>query len=98
MKFTSIIFLSLPFIQSRSPADSNWQFGPCPTPPETVKNFDLEQYKGNWYEIYRDKDVWYELGDHCVTATWNCNPRNKIYSALGLTFYECGVSNKRYIS
>ena len=64
-----------------------------------MKNFDINLYKGHWYEIYRDKDVWYELGDHCVTATWNCNKfGSKIKSPYNGFSYDCGVSNKRYIS
>ncbi len=36
----------------------NW--GVCPIMnPTPVMNFDINRYVGNWYEIIRDKDVWY---------------------------------------
>ena len=42
--------------------------------PTPVMNFTIDRYVGNWYEIIRDKDVWYEntnnIPDECVTATY----------------------------
>ena len=38
--------------------------------PTPVMNFTIDRYVGNWYEIIRDKDVWYENNLECVTATY----------------------------
>ena len=36
------------------------EFGFCPVRPEPVGNFEPERYQGTWFEIYRDKYLWYE--------------------------------------
>ena len=53
--------------------------------PPAVGNFDPERYAGTWYEIYRDKDVWYEQNVECVTATYTYDPN--------WWFYPVGVNN-----
>merc|ERR1711957_183337 len=54
---------------------ASWfQFGFCPwTDPAVVGDLKPELYAGNWYEIYRDKDVLYEKNLECVTATYSAN-------------------------
>ena len=50
-----------------------YNFGFCPAPPELSPaggKFEPEKYAGTWYEIYRDKDLWYEQNVECVTATY----------------------------
>ena len=65
--------------------------------PDAVEDFDKKRFEGNWFEIYRDRSVWYELGDHCVTATWTCREYPSwIKNYIGW-FHECGVDNKRYV-
>ena len=44
--------------------------GFCPTKPVPVGNFTPERYQGTWYEIKRDKYLWYERDVDCVTATY----------------------------
>ena len=34
------------------------------------ENFDLDAYRGRWYEQLRDKSTYYEIGDVCVTANY----------------------------
>jgi lipocalin len=61
-------------VKDRSPLKANWEAGPCPPLRDiAVENFSKERWVGNWYEIYRDRSTWFELGDHCVTATWTCD-------------------------
>ena len=42
--------------------------GPCDT-FEGMTGFEVEKYKGVWYEINRDKSILFETGD-CVTAEY----------------------------
>ena len=64
----------------------NW--GWCPfTKPSAVGNFDVNRYTGSWYEIIRDKDLWYENGLNCVTATYKLNSS---------PFYPIDVNNRNY--
>ena len=52
-------------------ANAYWGVGFCdPFGPATKKNFELSDYAGNWYEIKRDKDLWYENNVECVTASY----------------------------
>ena len=70
MKFrtNSIFCIVLALIES---AEGYFNWGLCPIMnPTPVMNFDIDWYVGNWYEIIRDKDVWYEDGLQCVTATY----------------------------
>jgi len=42
-------------------ANAYWGVGFCdPFGPAAVSDFKLADYAGNWYEIKRDKDLWYE--------------------------------------
>ena len=60
---------------SVSQVNAYWGIGWCPFfAPEPVGNFQPEQYAGNWYEIKRDKDLWYENEQDCVTATYQYEP------------------------
>ena len=42
--------------------------GPCEA-FEGNSSFEVEKYKGVWYEINRDKSITFESGD-CVTAQY----------------------------
>merc|ERR1712070_1256562 len=56
-------------------ANAYMGFGWCPlVMPDPVGNFDIEKYMGTWYEIRRDKEVWYGKGSECVTATYSYKP------------------------
>ena len=60
-------------------------FGFCPAPPELNPaggKFEPELYAGTWYEIYRDKDLWYEKDVECVTATYTYKPNEWFYPVL----------------
>ena len=61
MKFrtNSLFCIVLALIES---AEGYWNWGLCPFNPTPVTNFDIDRYVGNWYEIIRDKDLWYENG------------------------------------
>ena len=49
--------------------------GQCPAVrPDSIRDFDADKYKGNWYEIYRDKDITFEKDLECVTATYDYRP------------------------
>ena len=63
--------------------------GWCPLKmPDPVGNFEPSRYAGNWYEIYRDKDLWYEQNVECVTATYKYEP--------DVWFYPVSVNNRNY--
>merc|ERR1711997_158626 len=60
-----------------------------PPKPETIKEFDVPQYLGDWYEIQRIP-AFFQLGTSCVRATYGVsdseNPvsvHNVATSALG---------------
>merc|ERR1712166_899126 len=54
-------------------------------------NFEAERYQGNWYEQYRDKDLWYELNADCCTASYF------LYKDDPFDIYPIGVNNRKYI-
>ena len=57
-RISSILYLIQIFQGS---VDAYWNWGLCPLMnPTPVMNFTIDRYVGNWYEITRDKDVWYE--------------------------------------
>merc|ERR1740130_1577976 len=74
---------------SVSAVQASWTyFGFCPwSDPTPVGSFKPESYKGNWYEIYRDKDVIYEKDVECTTATYSINKDS--------WFYEIDVCNRK---
>ena len=53
--------------------------------PPAVGDFKPERYAGTWYEIWRDKDLWYEQDQSCVTATYTYDK--------DFWFYPVGVNN-----
>ena len=59
----SIVTLALAAV-----ATASHQARKCQDPP-VVQNFDINAFLGEWYEIVRDKDCWYEKGI-CNTATY----------------------------
>ena len=54
-------------------------WGWCPEKPEPTGNFDVQRYMGRWYEIKRDKDVWYQQNNYCVNANYAYNDEKWIY-------------------
>ena len=54
-----------------------WQaeWGMCPQDPKGIDNFNYQRFLGNWYELYRDKDLWYmpEKND-CQSGRWYYKP------------------------
>ena len=60
------------FIISNNQAAALVHFGWCPwSIPEPVEDFQIYRYLDNWYEIYRDKGLWYEQDAECVTASYD---------------------------
>ena len=43
-------------------------FGPCPN-TEYMDKFEVDRYKGTWYELMRDENIAFESGT-CVTAKY----------------------------
>ena len=73
---------------SVSSVNGYWGVGWCPIfAPDPVGNFEPSQYAGNWYEIKRDKDLWYENDQDCVTATYTYDP-------AWWKVYPLGVNNR----
>ena len=68
-----------------------WEAGFCPTDPEPVGNFEADRYQGNWFEQYRDKDLWYEFNQDCTTASYF------LYKDDPLDQYPIGVNNRKYV-
>ena len=72
---TSLVVLTA---MSLSNVNAYWGIGWCPIfAPDPVKpngDFEVEKYMGNWYEIKRDKDLWYEKDTTCVTASYTYTP------------------------
>ena len=64
------------------------EFGFCPIRPEPVGNFEAKRYQGTWYEVKRDKYLWYEKGTNCVSASYFLKP-----NPLGLELYPVSVNN-----
>ena len=61
------------------------EWGWCGAGPPVMQNFDVQRYLGTWYEIRRDKRVFYEQGKDCQTAHYTFRPKN--------WFYQIGVNN-----
>ena len=52
------LFILIGFVQE---IKGYWNWGLCPLiNPTPVMNFSVDGYIGSWYEIYRDKNLWYE--------------------------------------
>ena len=47
-------------------ADARMSFGKCPS-SSVAGNFDKSKFAGNWYEISRDADFFFEMGHECTT-------------------------------
>jgi lipocalin len=72
-----------------SVASAQLAFGWCPLEmPTPVGNFEPEKYAGTWYEIMRDKDLWYEKNSECVTATYRYDKN--------IPFWPVGVNNRAW--
>lgn len=46
------------------------EFGTCPENVRTVPNFDVDQYKGGWYEYQRDNAFFFSWFASCVTPIY----------------------------
>ncbi len=84
-RISSILYL-IQILQGSVDAYINWGFCPFQN-PTPVMNFDIGRYAGNWYEITRDKDLWYENNLECVTAT---------YIKTSRLIYQIDVNNRNY--
>ena len=66
-----------------------YNFGFCPSWPVIDREeFKPELYAGTWFEIARDKDLWYEQDVECVTATYTYKKDE--------WFYPVMVNNRNY--
>ena len=45
-------------------------FETCPE-VKLASNFNKEKFAGNWYEIMRDSEFFYEMGQECTTQQYN---------------------------
>ena len=71
-----------------SGVSANWGVGWCdPFGPETVKNFEVAEYMGNWYQIESDKSFG---GQDCVTASYKLN------ADAWWSFWPVEVRNRSY--
>ena len=77
-KILPFVAASVGLAQAASPLDQ-LEFGFCPKKPKGVGNFDAEQYQGTWYEIYRDKYLWYETDVKCVSASYKFDRSEPLY-------------------
>ena len=86
----SKLFATIALIATTSAQDNRLgvEFGFCPTKPVPVGNFTPERYQGNWYEIKRDKYLWYERDVDCVTASY--------FFQANRPFYPVSVNNQKY--
>merc|ERR1712070_80266 len=78
MTFKKLGVASAAVLSSLTVSDVNasWGIGWGPFfPPDPVGHFEPSQYAGNWYEIKRDKDLWYEQNVKCVTASYTYDPQ-----------------------
>ncbi|XP_033755603.1 apolipoprotein D-like [Pecten maximus] len=55
----------------------SFSFGGCPS-VTTQQSFDLNQYLGIWYELYRFPTS-YESGQKCITANYTLQANNHVY-------------------
>ena len=60
MKFAALALAAL------GVTDARMSFGKCP-PVKLASNFDKEKFAGNYYEIARDSDFFFEMGHECTT-------------------------------
>jgi lipocalin len=61
MKISAIALAALGTVDARIHL-----FESCP-PVTTATNFDAARYAGEWYEVLRDSEFFYEMGQDCVT-------------------------------
>ena len=91
MKVSKTLALaSLGYVQAQGTGEF-LSFGFCPAAPELNPygdKFEPEKYAGTWYEIVRDKDLWYEQDVECVTATYTYKKDEWLYPVL--------VNNQNY--
>ena len=90
-------------------ADASIRRGGCPDFTRQ-ENFDLEAYRGQWYEAVRDRGTIFEVGAKCVTAKYTDNGdgttrvrNNAYYDYFGwsggtATAYDVGVNGGLYVS
>ena len=70
---------------------AHWGVGWCdPFGPETVKDFKVDDYAGNWYQIESDKDG-FGKGLECCTASYKYN------KDAWWSFYPVEVRNRCYV-
>merc|ERR1712099_170325 len=65
MKFSTIAMAALRATNARIHF-----FNKCPE-VQLAQNFDKEKYAGNWYEVLRDSEFFYEMGHECTTHQYN---------------------------
>ena len=51
--------LAITFISEVSSFGWQLEWGICPDDPKGISDFSMQRFMGNWYELYRDKDLWY---------------------------------------
>merc|ERR1719163_1455822 len=77
-------------------------FESCPE-VELAQNFDADRFAGNWYEIQRDSEFFYEMGHECTTQQFDMQNDGSMnlyfrawawqwggYSGVGGSLHNCG--------
>ncbi|KAJ1526421.1 hypothetical protein ONE63_009555 [Megalurothrips usitatus] len=60
--------------------------GKCPKSADVVKNFNVKEYTGRWYEIEAYSQVW-ELGGKCSTADYTLQADGKVHVKNAMRFW-----------
>jgi lipocalin len=80
-------------LASVTDVQANFGWGSCKANPPAVaeesKDFNVDSYTGTWYEIVRDKKIFYERGTNCVTARYT---NRESWAST----YTVGVNNGNY--
>merc|ERR1711990_1060327 len=79
-------------------------FSKCPEAPR-ARNFDKTRFAGEWYEIMRDSEFYWESGQTCSTSEFRLQDDGSLslyyransstwggYSGIGGRLWDCGES------
>ena len=72
-------------------AQAGLSFGSCPTPP-LVENFDSAAFAGEWYEILRESQFMYEMGQQCSTQSFQLDADGNLDIHFRAWFLMMGYS------
>merc|ERR1719263_1411832 len=100
MKFSTLALAAIGAVDARIHF-----FDSCPK-VEYAQNFDKNKFAGNWYEVLRDSEFFYETGHECVTHQYNMQKDGSLglyfrawawqwagYNGIGGSLKQCGESD-----